>query len=84
MHIGRPPPFSLENDPWRTVTRNNSHTSVEFPQRGPKGAGRRYAACTSKAACQMHMPTHIMKAGGNYWPKCLSNTQQAHRARTRH
>ena len=25
--------------------------------------GRRYAACTSTAAGQMHMPTHIMKAG---------------------
>ena len=30
----------------------------------PYARGRRYAACTSKAARQMHMPTHIiMKAG---------------------
>ena len=41
------------------------------PLRGPTAAlraaryvrGRRYAACTSKAARQVHMPTHIIKAG---------------------
>ena len=40
-----------------------------IPLREPKGAlraaryarGRRYAACTSRAARQMHMPTHIIK-----------------------
>jgi hypothetical protein len=56
--------FPEENDP-RPIN------PQDFPLRGPKGAlraaryarGRRYAACTSTAPGQMHMPTHIMKAG---------------------
>ena len=53
-----------------------TYNPQNFPLRGPKDAlraaryarGRRYAACTSTAAGQMHMPTHIMKAGADGRP----------------